>query len=136
MILLNPWVLLALAVVLAGSNFYSYNLGGDHKENEVKAHYAELQDKAIKEANDNALIDMQAAREVGARESRARVNTVYIKGKAELIFRDNPQPPLVCDWKPDAFSVLNDAIKAANDLAGATKPVPDAGSVTKPATKP
>ena len=133
--LFNPWVLLTLGIALAGSNFYSYSLGGDHKENEAKAAYSKQLESSIKEANENALIDMQAAREVGEREGRARARTVVIEGKAQVVFRDNPQPR-VCDWTTPAFGVLNDAIQAANDLKATPIAVPDSGPRLKPPSKP
>src|SRR3990167_10013273 len=108
--MLNPWLLLGAVLFWLASMAGAYFKGVDVAENEAKAEYSKQQDAAIKEANDNALIDMQAAREVGEREGRARAKTIVIRGKAEVVFRDNPQPR-VCDWSEPAFSLLDAAIK-------------------------
>ncbi len=133
--MLNPYVMLGLVLFWIASVGAAYYKGGVNKENEVKAEYSRQLESSIKEANDNALIDMQAAREVGEREGRAKARTVYIKGQTQLVFKDNPQPAL-CNWDSKSFGLLNDAIQATNDLTGAASAVPSVRPAVKPAAKP
>src|SRR3990167_6354945 len=107
---MNPWLILAAVLFWGVSVTIAFFQGESREADRAKAEYSKQQDAAIKEANDNALIDMQAAREVGEREGRARAKTIVIRGKAEVVFRDNPQPR-VCDWSEPAFSLLDAAIK-------------------------
>ena len=133
--MMNPWIILGAVLFYAASMAGAYFKGGQHERNAAKAEYSRQLESSIAEANANAQIDMQAAREVGEREGRARARTVVIQGEAQVVFRDNPQPR-VCDWTQPAFSVLQRAIESANDLAATPKPVPDAGARLKPPGKP
>ena len=131
----NPWLILGAVLFWMASVGTAYYKGGVHAENAAKAEYSRQLESAIKEANDNAQIDMQAAREVGQREARAKVITRIITNEVVKVIHEKPMPA-VCRWDADSTRLLDDAIRAANDLAPAAEPVLKPGSPTKPADKP
>ncbi len=133
--MLNPWVILGAVVFWLASVGTAYYKGGVHAENKAKAEYSRQLESAISEANDNALIDMQAAREIGQREARAKVITRTITNEVVKVIHEKPLPA-ICRWDADSARLLNESIKAANDLAPAAEPVPKPGSPVKPASKP
>ena len=131
----NPWLILGAVLFWMASVGAAYYKGGVHAENAAKAEYSRQLESAIKEANDNAQIDMQAAREVGQREARAKVITRIITNEVVKVIHEKPMPA-VCRGDADSTRLLDDAIRAANDLAPAAEPVLKPGSPTKPASKP
>ena len=131
----NPWLILGAVLFWMASVGTAYYKGGINAENAAKAEYSRQLESAIKEANDNAQIDMQAAREVGQREARAKVITRTITNEVVKVIHEKPMPA-VCRWDADSTRLLDDAIRAANDLAPAAEPVLKPGSPTKPADKP
>ena len=133
--ILNPYLILGAVLFWMASVGAAYYKGGVHAENAAKAEYSRQLESAIKEANDNAQIDMQAAREVGQREARAKVITRTITNEVVKVIHEKPMPA-VCRWDADSTRLLDDAIKAANDLQATPKRVPDAGNTPKPASKP
>src|SRR3990167_10520454 len=122
--MLNPWLLLGAVLFWLASMAGAYFKGVDVAENEAKAEYSKQQDAAIKEANDNALIDMQAAREVGEREGRAKVITRTITNEVTKVIHEKPSPA-VCRWDDNSSRLLQRAVEAANNLEATPKPVPD-----------
>ena len=133
--MLNPYALLGLVLFWIASVGAAYYKGGVHAENAAKAEYSKQLDAAIAAHNEDALVDMQAAREAGEREARAMVVTRTINNEVVRIIREKPSDA-ICRWDSDSFRLLGDAIKAASNLAPASIAVPDAGNAVKPAGKP
>src|SRR3990167_6122293 len=126
----NPWLILGAVLFWMASVGTAYYKGGINAENAAKAEYSRQLESAIKEANEDALIDMQAAREVGQREARAKVITRTITNEVVKVIHEKPMPA-VCRWDADSARLLDDAIKAANDLATTAKSVRDSGDASK-----
>lgn len=127
----NPWVLLGLVLFWAASMGGAYYKGHTAAQDAARAHYATELEATIKEHNENALIDAQAAREAGERDAKAKVRTVTITNTVEKVLHDTPSPAN-CRLSPDAFGLLVAAVKVANgtdtDAAGA---VPSAIPATR-----
>src|SRR3990167_10160826 len=130
----NPWVILGAVLFWMASVGAAYYKGGVHAEKAPKAKSSRQLESAIKEANDNAQIDMQAAREVGQREARAKVITRTITNEVVKVIREKPMPA-VCRWDDPSVGLLKRAVEAANDLASAAPAVPKPGDTHKPAVK-
>ena len=132
---MNPWLILAAVLFWGVSVTIAFFQGESREADRAKAEYSKQQDAAIKEANDNALIDMQAAREVGEREGRAKVITRTITNEVTKVIHEKPSPA-VCRWDDNSSRLLQRAVEAANNLEATPKPVPDSGARLKPPGKP
>ena len=133
--MLNPYILLGLVIFWIASVTGAYLKGHSIAEDQAKAAYSKQLDAAIASHNEDALVDMQAAREAGEREARARVVTRTITNEVTKVIHEKPSPA-ICRWDDPSVGLLQRAVEAANDLAPAAKSVPDAGSPVKPAIKP
>jgi len=108
---LNPYVLLSVGILWAASCGSSYLYGHRNASNAAKAAQGEALAAAVKQHNENAVIDMQAAVEAETKrqavriEYRDRVNTV------ERIVRETPSG---CSVSAGALGVLNQAVDEAN----------------------
>ena len=132
----NPYILLGLAVFWAVSVGGAYFKGSQHAQDAARAQYATDLESAIAESRENAVIDMQAAREAGERDARARTRTVTVTNEVERVIHAQPAPA-VCRLNPDAFRLLGAAVEIANGAdTDPAKPMPDAGPKTRPAGKP
>jgi len=130
----NPWVILGAVLFWIASVTIAFFQGESREADRAKAEYSRQLESAIKEANEDALVDMQAAREVGQREARAKVITRTITNEVVKVIHEKPMPA-VCRWDADSARLLDDAIKAANDLATTAKSVRDSGDASKPSSK-
>lgn len=133
--MLNPWVILGIVLFWGASVTGAYLKGHSIAKDQAKAEYSRQLESSIAEANADALVDMQAAREVGEREARARVITRTITNEVTKVIHGKPSAA-VCRWDDDSGKLLERAVEAANDLAPAPKPVPSAGPRLKPPGKP
>ena len=134
--MLNPWVLLGIALVWAASVAGAYFKGAEHAENKARAHYATQLEQTIAEHNADALLDMEAAREWGQRNAAVRTKTVEIRSQANEATSASPAPAM-CALDDDRWRVLNAAIEAGNDAGeAAAKRVLDATSKANAAGKP
>ena len=132
--MLNPWLILGAILFWGASVTAAFFQGESRERDRAKAEYSRQLESAIKAANEDALIDMQAAREVGQREARAKVITRTITNEVVKVIHEKPMPA-VCRWDADSARLLDDAIKAANDLATTAKSVRDSGDASKPSSK-
>lgn len=107
----NPYVLLAVGVVWLASCGSAYVYGHRNASNAAKAAQGEALAAAVKQHNENAVIDMQAAVEAEAKRQAVRVEYRDRVSTVERIVREKPTDCRVSD---DALRVLNDAINAAN----------------------
>lgn len=104
---MNPWVLLIVGVVWLASVAGAFIKGKDYQLGiDAKAH-AELLEKALKDAQDNAVIDMQAAADVERQKAQSKVvyRTITEQVNVEVekkVYRD-------CALEPDGFRMWNDA---------------------------
>jgi len=131
----NPYLILGAVLFWIVSVTVAFFQGESREADRAKAEYSRQLESAIKEANDNAQIDMQAAREVGQREARAKVITRTITNEVVKVIREKPMPA-VCRWDDPSVGLLKRAVEAANDLASAAPAVPKPGDTHKPAVKP
>lgn len=119
-------IYLVVAIVWALSLVGAFFKGEQIKENEMRAAHATEIEKTIKEHNENAVIDMQAAAESAAREAAARTRAQMIRSQANAVTVARPLPAN-CNLDAERFGLLTAAIKAANgDQADAAKRVFDA----------
>jgi len=65
----NPYLILGAVLFWIASVTIAFFQGESREADRAKAEYSRQLESAIKEANEDALIDMQAAREVGQREA-------------------------------------------------------------------
>ena len=124
--MMNPYVLLGLLVFWLASVSGAYLKGHSAAHDQARAQYATDLEKAIAKHEEDAAIDMQAAREAGQAEAKARVKTVTVTNTVERILYEKPSPAN-CRVTDDTFKLLAAAVQIAN---GAD---PDAtGAVPKP----
>ena len=112
--MLSPWLILAAVLAIASAGVGGYFKGSADAENKAKAEYAKQLDGVIAEHNQNAVIDMQAAAEVAAKEAQAKTKTVYIRGAASEAIAKSALPADCLLIPAQRYSVLLAAVKAAN----------------------
>jgi len=134
--MMNPWLTLGLLVFWIASVAGAYVKGFDRAQDKARAEYAGHLEKAVADANEDALIDMEAAREAGQREAAVRTKVVTLTNEVERVIREKPAPA-DCRLQPDTLKLLNVAISIANnaDTDSATG-VPQPGPKAAPAAKP
>jgi len=117
-VILNPyfWLGLLLWTALVGAG--SYLKGARNAENAARAAHATALEQTIKQANENAVIDMMAAAEAEAARHKTRVEFKDRVVTVEKIIRENPQPA-ECNIPDDAVGLLNDITRAVNKQIGA-----------------
>lgn len=123
MSLLNPWVLLGIIIMLAGSAFTGYRQG-------VKATKAEYEEAArvamvamIDRHNELAEADIKAAVEAEKKRQGKRIKDMEAQHELELEAARNHRPE--CDWSERERGLLNDIIDRANGKEAAAPGVPD-----------
>lgn len=116
---MNPYLILGFVVILATSNWYSYSVGGEHKENEMRANYATDLEVGIAKFNEEAEADKAQAVKVAARNAAAQARAAALRGKTSVVIREKPMP-VVCDWEPKSFGLLVAAVQAANGTTETT----------------
>ena len=131
---MNPYLILGAVLFWIASVTIAFFQGESREADRAKAEYSRQLESAIKEANEDALVDMQAAREVGQREARAKVITRTITNEVVKVIHERPQPA-VCRWDDTSFGLLKSAVEAAGDLATTAKSVRDSGDASKPSSK-
>lgn len=121
--MINPWVLLIVGAVWLASVAGAFVKGRDYEGGvQAKAHAAALA-KALQDAQDNAVIDMQAAADVERQKAQAKVvyRTITEQVNVEVekpVYRD-------CHLTDDGIRLWNDANRGAISQASATgKPDP------------
>ena len=118
--ILNPWFwvgLLVWSALAAGSGYYK---GHKSAQDAAGAAHAKALDAAIREGQENALIDAQAA--FAEAESRQKTKVEY-KDRivtVERVLNANPQKP-ECALPAESVGLLNDAIRAANHSPAAAE---------------
>ena len=110
---MNPYVLLGLGIFYLASVAGAYFKGGQIERDHAKAEYSKQLEGEIKQANENALIDMEAARAWG--ESNAKIVTKFreVQGETRTVVVEKPMPA-VCNLGPDRMRLLQTAISIAN----------------------
>ena len=128
----NAWLLLGLLVFWLTSVGGAYYKGRGAAQDEARAQYATQLEQTIAEHREDALIDMEAAREAGQREARARTRILTVTNEVEKVLYAKPAPP-ECRLASDTFSLLRVAVQLANGSdPDPAKPVP----IPAPAVKP
>ena len=114
----SPWILLAALLILASTNGGSFLYGKHVQEAESLAAQHRVVTEALDEAKQVAEADKKRAVAAAAKRAAAQTQTQQIRTQANETIRAQPLA-VSCDWSPDSFRVLNDAIAAANDTAAA-----------------
>ena len=100
---------IAFLLAIAGAGYKGYNMGEDH----AAAQAAIAQEKADKDARDNAIIDMSAAAENARREALIQARSTTVQGKANDAIRTAPLAAN-CNWSQPTYVLLADAVAASN----------------------
>ena len=109
----SPYLILAAVLAIGAAGIGGYFKGSADKENALQAQYAKQLDGVIAEHNANAVVDMQAAAEVAAKEAQAKTRTVYIRSQANDAIAKAPAA-VNCNLTTDRYSVLLAAVNEAN----------------------
>jgi len=121
--MLNPYVLLVVAVLWAGSCGVAYIKGKTHAENAAKAAYADALDDALANARETAKIDVRMAVEAESKRQKARVEFRDKIVTVERLINEKPLPT-ECRIPDAAVGLLNTIIRDANGAASDPKPKP------------
>lgn len=92
MLLANPWVVLAVAVALAGSHVYVFMLGKDRAEDAAATEKLESVSRAIEQAQATAKEDMEIASASIKTVEVIRKTTRTIRIKESAHAKANPLP--------------------------------------------
>ena len=118
---LNPYVLLVVAVLWAGSCGVAYIKGKTHAENAAKAAYADALDDALANARETAKIDVRMAVEAESKRQKARVEFRDKIVTVERLINEKPLPA-ICRLSDDTLRLFNGIIRDANGAASDAKP--------------
>lgn len=132
---MNPWIILAVVVAIAGAGGGGFLYGGHVQKAEDIAEQKKAVDAAIAEHNKDTVIDMQAAYERGQQEAKVRVITRTIQGEANAITASAPIP-VTCRLDDNRMRLLGRAINVANGDADTPAGLPVVVPQVKPASKP
>ena len=121
--MLNPYVLLVVAILWAGSCAFSYIKGSEHAENKAKAAYADAMDDALANARETARIDVRMAVEAESKRQKARVEFRDKIVTVERLINEKPIPA-ECRIPDAAVGLLNTIIRDANGSSSDPKPKP------------
>ena len=128
---LNPYLIIGALLAVIGSAAIGYSQGAKHATAAAKAAHADAMDRALTQARENAVIDMQAAAEAAEARQQVRVQFVDRIKTVQQVIREHA-PPADCRLPDPAIGLLNDAIGAANAAASAKpQPVPAAADAGK-----
>ena len=132
----NPYVLLGLLVFWVASVAGAYWKGHTAAQDAARAAYATELEHTIAAHNEDALADMEAAREAGVRDAAAKTKVVTITNEVERIIHEKPAP-VICRVTDDTFRLLQLAVSVANGTdpsasESVPKSSPGVGSATKP----
>lgn len=123
---MNPYLILGLLVAWLASVGGAYLKGHSVAEDAMRAKYATDLENTIRQHNENAIIDMQAAAKVAADEAAARTRQAMIRSQTNEVIRTSPQP-VGCSLDSERMRLLNAAVAQANgDTADAAGRLRDA----------
>ena len=129
---MNPWLILAVVLAIGAAGLAGYHKGSTDAENRAAAQYGVQLDAKVKEHNENATIDMQAAFEAGKAEAKVRVVTRTITGEANAITVERPIAA-VCRLDAPRRLLIDRAIASANSDPDTPGGLPDQLPKDKPA---
>ena len=109
----NPWVILGVVLFWIASVGGAYLKGGKAAEDHARAQYATEMEATIKQNNENAVVDMQAAAKVAAAEATAKTRAAMLRGKVDVVIAKTPSS-LSCAWPVERFGLLLVAVQEAN----------------------
>ena len=131
----SPWLLLAAVLALGVASTSGFFYGKHVQEAESLAAQNEVVSQAIEEANRTAAADKKRAVAAAMRKVAAQSKTQQIRTQANETITAQALPAS-CNWSPDSFRVLNDAIAAANDSTAAAGELSDAVRAANSSRKP
>ena len=111
--MLNPWMLIGLAVFWLASVTAAFFKGESVMEDRVRAQHATELERTIKQHNENAVIDMAAAAEAAARDATARTRAQMLRNQANAAIQIRPMP-VVCSLNSERMRLLTASVEAAN----------------------
>lgn len=136
--LLNPWVLLGVALAFLGSNGWSFYEGRHYATISIQAAQKQAADKAASDAKADAVIDYGVQQDIALEQQRHELlaethqNQVVIAITKDRIIREQQAASGVavdCNASPATFSLLLGSIRASNQGAF-NAPVAGNGSVS------
>ena len=113
----NPYVLLALLVSFILSNGYAYYIGGEHTENRIKAEQLEATNKAIVQADVQAVKDNTVIKFVEVEKEVIKTEYRYIREKANENIDKNPVYA-ECGLDDDGLRIYNASASTKKDSTG------------------
>ena len=111
--------MIQILILVAAFGLGAY-VGWDYRDGKVAQDIAKAQAAAIEAHNEDAAIDMQAAREAGERDALAKTRFAGIRGQAHEITVAKPTA-VVCNLDTERVRVLALAVEAANNNTDSTK---------------
>ena len=116
--MLNPYILLAFALALAGTNWWSYNHGLSVAEGEQAARDLLVANAYLEATGRNAAAELKAAEDRLRRSAERKAASASASHQLELeLARD--EAARTCRVSDATLGVLNRAIDAANSAATA-----------------
>jgi len=131
----SPWILLAALLALGVTNAGSFLYGKRVQEGAHALAQQEAVNEAVAEAERTAAEDKKRAVAAATRRAAAQTRTQQIRTQANETISSQPLAAS-CDWSPDTFRLLNDAIAAANDSTATAGELSDAVRAANAAGKP
>lgn len=119
----NPYVLLFLALSAVGMFASGVSIGVKWERRDALANLAAVQIKAIDDANTAVELAIQRTVAEAKKESDARLanRTAKLKGELDAAKKSRPE----CARDAESLSLLNDAIRSANDEIPTVVKLPD-----------
>ena len=104
--------MIQILILVAAFGLGAY-VGWDYRDSKVAQEVAKAQGAAIEAHNEDAAIDMAAAREAGERDALAKTRFATARSNANEAIRAAPLAA-TCNWDKPSFDGLLVAIKEAN----------------------
>lgn len=113
----NPYVLLALLATFILSNGYAYYIGGEHTENRIKAEQLEATNKAILQADTQAVKDNAVIKFVEVEKEVIKTEYRYLRDKTNENIDKNPMYS-ECGLDDDGLRLYNASATTKENSAG------------------
>lgn len=112
----NPWLILAIVAFLTVSHTWAYQTGSKHKENAIKAEQFDATNKAIEQAEKQAVADNEL---IGAEikvQEKIKIEYRYIREKANANI-DKNDGYADCGLDDDGLRLFNEYPRTEKDAA-------------------
>lgn len=113
----NPWMILAVVAFLAVSHTWAYQTGSKHKENSIKVAQLEATNKAIEQAEKQAVADNELIGAETKVQEKIKIEYRYIREKANANIDKNASYA-ECGLDADGLRLFNEGSGAEKATAG------------------